>query len=133
MILTPHLVVVGGPKAIEFYAAALGAKASVTMMAKDNERLMHSEVILPGGARFFMCDDFPEYHDGKSSSPIALKGSPVTMHLEVQNCDEAMAKFAAASGTITMPAQDMFWGDRYGRCTDPFGHSWAFSHPLAKK
>lgn len=130
MILTPHLVVKEGVKAIEFYSAALGAKVARTMMADDKTRVMHCELYLPGGAKFFLCDDFPEYCDGKHRAPETGKSSPVTLHLEVLNCDDAMAKFTAAGGTITMPAMDMFWGDRYGKATDPFGHDWSFSHPL---
>lgn len=132
MILTPHLVVAGGVKAIEFYKKALGVEAGRTMMAEDNARVMHCELHLDGGQKFFLCDDFPEYCSGTTRAAAVGTSTPVTMHLEVPNADEAMAKFAAAGGTITMPAQDMFWGDRYGQASDPFGHSWAFSHPLKK-
>jgi PhnB protein len=54
----------------------------------------------------------------------------VTFHLVVPNADAAVAKAAAAGATVIMPADDMFWGDRYGKVRDPFGHEWSFSHPL---
>lgn len=129
-MLTPHLVVNGGTKAAEFYKKALDAKEVMMMMAEDKARVMHCHLTLPTGGQFFLCDDFPEYCNGKKRAPSGA--SPVTLHVEAPNCDDAMAKFAAAGGTVTMPAQDMFWGDRYGQCVDPFGHTWSFSHHLAK-
>jgi uncharacterized glyoxalase superfamily protein PhnB len=63
-------------------------------------------------------------------SPLSLGGSPVTLHLNVPNADAAIAKAEAAGATVTMPAADMFWGDRYGQVKDPFGHSWSIAHPL---
>jgi PhnB protein len=56
----------------------------------------------------------------------------VTLHQTVRDCDAAMKRAADAGATITMPAQDMFWGDRYGQVRDPFGHMWSFSTPLKK-
>ena len=80
------------------------------------------------GHDLMLCDDFPEHCGGVSRAPHGP--SPVTIHLCVENCDAAIAKMAAAGGTVTMPAGDMFWGDRYGKVTDPFGHDWSFTHPL---
>lgn len=126
--LIPHLVVKGGNAALDYYKAALGAVELSRMPAEDG-RLMHAALEIDGFT-MFLCDDFPEYCGGTSRAPAGP--SPVTLHLCVPNCDAAMEKAAAAGGTITMPAQDMFWGDRYGQVQDPFGHSWSFSHPLAK-
>ena len=56
----------------------------------------------------------------------------MVLHLEVPDCDAAIAKASAAGATVTMPAADMFWGDRYGQVKDPFGHQWSFSTPLSK-
>ena len=74
----------------------------------------------------------PEYCGGKSRSAKTIDGNtPVTLHLEVPDCDAAISKAAAgARATVTMPAQDMFWGDRYGQVKDPFGHEWSFSTHL---
>ena len=65
---------------------------------------------------------FTTARGGKSSTPTALKGTPVTMHHYVDNCDAAIKRAVDAGATVTMPAMDMFWGDRYGVVTDPYGH-----------
>jgi PhnB protein len=124
--LIPHLVVKGGAKAIDFYKAALGA-VEVSRTPNEDGRLMHAALQI-GGSYLFLCDDFPEYCGGVSRAPNGL--SPVTLHLCVPNCDTAIAKASAAGAKVTMPAADMFWGDRYGQIVDPFGHSWSFSTPL---
>ena len=89
---------------------------------------------LPAGTmvKFYLCDDFPEHHDGQSQSAAAVNHTAVALHLEVPNADEAIARAAAAGAKITMPAMDMFWGDRYGKIIDPFNHEWSFSHRLQK-
>ncbi|MBL8878841.1 MAG: VOC family protein [Phycisphaerales bacterium] len=130
--LVPHLVVQGASDAIEFYKKAFGATELIRMPAQDGKRLMHAELSI-GPSTLYLCDDFPEFCGGKSRAPKSLGGTPVTIHQYVQSCDEAMAKAAAAGATVTMPAQDMFWGDRYGQVTDPFGHHWSFATPLAGK
>ena len=65
---------------------------------------------------------YPEYG---SISPLALKGSPVTIHLYVEDVDATVARAVAAGARIIMPVSDMFWGDRYGVLVDPFGHHWS--------
>lgn len=129
--LIPHLVVKGGVKAVEFYTTALGAVEAYRVPEENGPRLMHAELRV-GDDKFFLCDDFPEYCGGKSRSPADLGGTGVTIHLCVDNCDAAVAKMVAAGGTVTMPPWDAFWGDRYAKVQDPFGHEWSFSHPLAK-
>jgi len=129
--LVPHLVVNGAAKAVEFYKTALGAVEVVRMPADDGTRLMHVELKI-GDAALFLCDDFPEYCGGESRAPKAGIPTSVTLHLDVTNCDEAIAKAASAGATVKMPAMDMFWGDRYGKVTDPFGHEWSFAHPIQK-
>jgi PhnB protein len=129
--LIPHLVVNGGVKAVEFYAAALGAVEAYRMPEENGPRLMHAELHV-GDDKFFLCDDFPEYCEGQSRSPTTLGGSGVTIHLNVPDCDAAVARMAAAGGTVVMPPWDAFWGDRYAKVRDPFGHEWSFAHPLKK-
>lgn len=121
----PHLVVNGGAKALGFYQAALGAEEVARMPAPDG-RLMHAEMRI-GKHLFYLADDFPEYCGGKSRSPQALGGSPVNIHLYVEDCDAAVSRAAEAGAAVTMPPADMFWGDRYGVVTDPFGHVWSFA------
>ena len=130
MAIIPHLVVPGAVKAIEFYQKAFGA-TEVMRMPHDDGRLMHAELKI-GDARLFLCDDFPEFCGGKSRTAKTLGGTPITLHQDVPNCDAAIAKAGAAGATVSMPAADMFWGDRYGQVTDPYGLVWSFAHPLKK-
>ena len=124
--LIPHLVVNGGVKAVKFYKAAFGAEELFRMPTPDG-RLMHASLKI-GDAHLMLCDDFPEHCGGVARAP---KGpSPVTLHLNVPCADTAIEQAATAGATVTMPAADMFWGDRYGQIIDPFGHSWSFSNPL---
>ena len=125
--LIPHLVVKGGAKAIEFYKSALGAEEICRVSAPDG-RLMHAALKI-GEATLFLCDDFPDHCGGVSRAPSGP--SPVTLHLCVPCADTAIATAAGAGATVTMPADDMFWGDRYGQIVDPFGHAWSFSNPLS--
>ncbi len=123
----PHLVVKGAAAAIDFYKAALGA-VEIGRHPTEDGRLMHATLQI-GGSFLFLCDDFPEYCGGASRAPSGP--SPVTLHLNVTNCDAAIDQATTAGATVIMPAADMFWGSRYGQVTDPFGHTWSFSHPLA--
>jgi PhnB protein len=129
--LIPHLVVSGGTKAVEYYQAALGAEVLRVMPdPAGSGRLMHAHLKVLG-CDLMLADDFPEYCGGHARAPQGP--SPVTIHLCVPNADAAIAQAAAAGATVTMPADDMFWGDRYGKITDPFGHEWSFSHPLTEE
>src|SRR5262245_16896972 len=114
MKLTPHLVVNGASDASAYYVKAFGATEVMRMPAEDGKRLMHCELNIAGN-KMFLCDNFPEYCGGKNRDPKTLGDTPVTLHFEVENCDAAMKKAADAGGTVIMPAQDMFWGDRYGQ------------------
>lgn len=124
--IIPHLVVQGAAGAIEFYKQAFDAEEICRNPAPDGQRLMHVEVSI-NGARVYLCDDFPEMCGGRSRNPMALGASPVTIHQYVADVDAAIAKAQAAGAAVTMPPQDMFWGDRYGTVQDPFGHAWSFA------
>lgn len=135
--MIPHLVVKGAAQAIEFYKAALGAEEVARMPVSpelvpgapaDTGLILHASLKI-NGATLFICDDMPDFCGGVSRAPAGP--SPVTIHLCVENVDATMARAAAAGATVTMPAEDMFWGDRYGQIADPFGHAWSFTHPLA--
>jgi uncharacterized glyoxalase superfamily protein PhnB len=71
---------------------------------------------------FFLAEECPQFG---SKSPVALGGTPVTLHLHVPDCDAVFARATAAGCTGRMPPQDMFWGDRYGVFSDPYGHTWS--------
>ena len=120
--LTPHLVCDGAAKAIDFYKAAFKAEELARLPGPDG-KLMHGMVRI-GDSMLMLVDEMPEHG---ALGPKKLKGSPVTIHLYVENADAAIAQAAAAGAKVTMPASDMFWGDRYGQVEDPFGHHWSIA------
>lgn len=123
--VTPHLVVQGAARAIDFYREAFGAQ-EVMRVPTPNGQLMHAAIRL-GDSQVFLVDDMPEPREEGVGSPQTLGGTPVTIHLFVDDVDATMARAAAAGAKITLPPTDMFWGDRYGRLLDPFGHSWSIA------
>lgn len=127
--IIPHLQCSDAAGAIEFYKKAFGATETSRMPAIDGKRIMHAALSF-GGHSLFIADEFPEYCNGKSNSPQALGGTPITLHRYVEDCDAAIARAEQAGATVTMPATDMFWGDRYGVVTDPFGFSWSLATHL---
>ena len=127
--LIPHLVCTPASEAIEFYKKAFGAEELFRMAAPGGDRLMHAAIRI-GKSQVFLVDDFPEFCGGKSASPASLKGTPVTLHHYVENCDAAIQRAQAAGAKVEMPPMDMFWGDRYGVVVDPFGHKWSFATHL---
>ena len=130
-MLAPHLVVDDASKAIDFYTKAFGAVELSRHAAQDGKRLMHASLRI-NGAIVMLNDDFPEMCGGKSMTPKALGGSPVTIHLQVPEVDALWKQAVAAGATIQMPLADQFWGDRYGILVDPFGHSWSLGTPTKK-
>jgi len=126
----PMLVVSDAQAALRFYKKAFGAEELLSMPAPDKKRLMHAEIAI-GKQRLYVADEFPEW-GAPPRNPSVLKGTPVTLHQYVDNCDKAIARAQKAGATVTMPAADMFWGDRFGKVLDPFGHEWSFASRLAK-
>ena len=120
----PHLVCAGAAQAIDFYKKAFGAVEVMRLPGKDG-RLMHAALEI-GRATIMLADEMPEWG---SLSPTSLKGTPVTIHLYVDDVDAFFARAVKAGATAKMPVADMFWGDRYGVLVDPFGHSWSVATP----
>lgn len=120
--LTPHIVCEGASDAIAFYRKAFNAE-EMTRLPAPGGKVMHAAIRI-GDSVVMLMDDFPEWG---SLGPKALKGSPVTLHLYVQDVDAAIKQAVAAGAQVTMPAADMFWGDRYGQVVDPFGHRWSIA------
>jgi uncharacterized glyoxalase superfamily protein PhnB len=118
--LTPHLVCRDANAAMDFYVKAFGAVDSGRLPGPDG-RLMHGMLFI-GDSALMLVDEMPEWG---ALGPASLKGSPVTIHLYVTDVDAAVARAVEAGAKITMPVADMFWGDRYGKIEDPFGHSWS--------
>ena len=119
-VVTPHLVVGGAADAIEFYKKAFGAVEEVRLPGPDG-KLVHAMIRINGAAIMLM-DENPQWG---ARGPKLLKGSPVTIHLSVNDVDAVVAQAVKAGAKVTMPVADMFWGDRYGVLEDPFGHSWS--------
>ena len=121
--LTPHLVVKGASQAVEFYKKAFGAEELGRMPGPDGKSLMHAELQI-GDSRLFLVDEFPEMD---CRGPQTIGGTPVTIHMYVEDVDTAFSKAVAAGAQVRMPLADMFWGDRYGVLADPFGHAWSLA------
>ena len=118
--VTPQLVCAGAADAIEFYKKAFNATETARLPGAQG-KIMHAMIRI-GDSPVMIVDEFPEW---KSLGPKSLKGSPVTLHLYVQDVDAFVKRAVAAGAKITMPVDDMFWGDRYGKIEDPFGHQWS--------
>jgi PhnB protein len=121
--LTPHLVVKDASNAIEFYKKAFGAKEIRRVPGPDGKSLIHAELQV-GDSRLLLVDEFPEMN---CRGPKSIGGSPVTIHMFVADVDAAFETAVKAGAEVAMPLADMFWGDRYGILTDPFGHSWSIA------
>lgn len=128
----PHLIVSNGPAAVEFYKAAFGGEAGHQMMAPDGKRLMHGELSLDGH-KIFVSDEFAAHEGGTIKSPQTLGGASARVTLLVDDADEVVARAVAAGAQVLMPVQDMFWGGRYGKITDPFGHEWGINQQLREQ
>lgn len=120
--VTPHLVCAGAADAVDFYVKAFGA-TEMGRLAGPDGKLMHAAVRI-GDSVVMLMDEFPECG---AMAPITLKGTPVSVHLYVDQVDAAIERAVAAGAKVIMPADDMFWGDRYGVLEDPFGHHWSIA------
>ena len=120
----PYLTVRDGDAAIEFYKRAFGATELSRAPAPDGKKLMHAAVEINGGI-VMLSDDFPEFSGGQANTPEAFGGSPVTIHLQLDDVDPVWRRAVEAGATVSQPLEDQFWGDRYGQLQDPFGHAWA--------
>ncbi|QDV17717.1 hypothetical protein Pan153_23710 [Gimesia panareensis] len=118
--ITPHLVCTNAAEAIEFYKKAFGAEELMRLPGPDG-KLVHA--CLQIGDSRIMLADVREECGGKG--PKELQGSPVLIHLQVEDVDAVFNQAIEAGATQTMPVMEMFWGDRYGQLEDPFGHRWS--------
>jgi PhnB protein len=121
--LTPHLVVKGASEAIEFYKKAFGAEELTRMPGPDGKTIMHAALKI-GDSRLFLVDEFPQMG---CVGPLSLGGSPVVIHVFVEDVDTLFNQAVSAGAEVRMPLVDAFWGDRYGQLVDPFGHKWSLA------
>jgi uncharacterized glyoxalase superfamily protein PhnB len=121
-VVTPYLVVEGAAQAIEFYSRAFGAQELYRMPGPDGS-VIHAEFRI-GDSNVMIADASPQMG---SKSPKELGGSPASLLLYVENVDAAFQQAVDAGATVVAPVADMFWGDRYGKVEDPFGHAWSLA------
>jgi uncharacterized glyoxalase superfamily protein PhnB len=117
--VTPHLIISGAGRAMDWYKKAFGATEIMRKPMPDG-RLMHAEIKI-GDSIIMMADCFPEYGQ---KSPKELGASTVVISLYVPDCDKVWNQALAVGATVRFPLMDQFWGDRYGQLIDPFGHIW---------
>jgi PhnB protein len=121
----------GGDDAIAFYEEAFGGSCTFKQMAEDGKRVMHANVAMFGG-EVMLHDDFPE-HAGDVTAPASGDRANLAININLPapaEVDAVVKRAANAGASVTMPPDNMFWGSRYGRVRDPFGHVWAFNAPL---
>ena len=120
--VTPYISIKGASAAIDFYKKAFGAN-EISRMADPTGKIMHAEIKI-GDGHIMLADEFPEMN---FRSPQTIGGSPVILHIYVEDVD-AIAKQATNAGAkVTRPVADQFYGDRTGVLTDPFGHIWSIA------
>ena len=125
--VVPEIVVDDCDAALAFYAAAFGAEELMRHSLPDG-RVIHAEVSFDGFV-IFVTGDFPEMHGGQGTSPTAIGGTPVCLHRDVPDIDASVERAVAACATLLHGPEDMFWGDRYARLADPYGHQWSLATP----
>ena len=117
--VTPYLCVDGGDAAIDFYTKVLGAQERMRMPAPDG-KVGHAELEL-GNSVVMLADEAP---DMGVLSPRSVGGTPVTVHVYVEDVDAVFEAAVEAGATALRPVENQFYGDRSGQFEDPFGHRW---------
>jgi len=120
--LTPFLTVRDAIRAIEFYKQAFGAQERGVMKGTDG-KVMHAELKI-GDSVIMLSDEFPEFG---ALSPQSSGGAGMGLHIYVDGVDAAFDRAVNAGAQVEMPVTDQFWGDRYGKLKDPFGHKWSIA------
>ena len=117
--LIPSLACDDAAAAIEFYKRVFGAKERMRMGGPDGS-VAHAELEI-GRSVLMLADPFPQ---ATAKPPRELGGTSVGVFMYVEDVDAVVQRAVDAGAELTMPVDDMFWGDRYGKITDPFGHEW---------
>jgi uncharacterized glyoxalase superfamily protein PhnB len=123
--LFAYLIVGDAGKAIEFYTRVFGAKEKFRLV-EPSGRIGHAELDFDG-TTLMLADEFPEYD---LAGPQKLGGTPVTIHLHVDNADEVIERATRAGAEVVHKPQDHFYGERSGTIRDPFGHRWNIGHQI---
>jgi PhnB protein len=120
--ITPALVASDAAAAIDFYKKAFGAKEKGGRAVGPNGKIMHAELTI--GDSVLFVNDTMGPANALGTEP---KIHPLQLHLYVENADDVFNRAVAAGARSEMPMQNMFWGDRFGKIVDPFGHEWAIA------
>ena len=116
--ITPSLVCRDAARAIEFYKEAFGAKEIMRMNGPGGS-IMHAEMQI-GDSRFMLSGEWP----GMAVAPDPSKPQSSQLFVYTEDADALFNRAVKAGAKADMPPTDMFWGDRYGKVVDPFGHHW---------
>ena len=128
----PHLIVSDGKAALKFYKEVFGGEEGDVMMEPEGTRLMHGEIVLDGH-KLFLSDEFADKEGVATRTPETLGGTCVRITLQTDHADEVVQRAVARGATVLMPLQDMFWGARYGKIRDPYGHEWGINQQLKEQ
>ena len=121
--ITPHLVINGAAKAVEFYKKVFDAEVVRPISTTPDGKVMHAHLKIRD-SNLMMADEFPQ---GSARAPQTLGGTPVVLTLYVADVDATWKKVTDAGAKVVFPLGNQFWGDRYGQIQDPFGHVWALA------
>jgi len=121
--LTPFLTVRDAARAIEFYKQAFGAEVRGGVAKGPDGKVMHAELQI-GDSVIMLTDEYPEFG---AVSPQSSGGAGMGLHIYVDGVDAAFDRAVKAGAQVEMPVSDQFWGDRYGKLKDPFGHKWSIA------
>ena len=124
--VTPYITVKGAARAIDFYKSVFGAVESGARYTEPGGRVGHAEIAI-GGARIMLSDEHPEIG---VLSPETLRGTPLTLHVQVADAAATVARAAAAGAKVLRAVQDQPYGERSGSIQDPFGHRWMVATPI---
>jgi len=117
--LSVFLAVEDASEAIDFYTRALGARERMRMPGPEG-KIAHVELEI-GDSIIMLADPFPQ---SSAQPPKQLGGTSAVLFLYVEDVDAFVQRAVDAGATLSMPVDDMFWGDRFGQISDPFGHQW---------